>query len=77
MFAGYVQQHWKNNAFFGYQFLNGVNPMLIKRCDALPSNFPVTNDMVLTPGQGSLTDEMKVICLNEMGNMFIFIYHIQ
>uniref|UniRef100_A0A3Q1IYD3 Arachidonate 15-lipoxygenase B-like n=1 Tax=Anabas testudineus TaxID=64144 RepID=A0A3Q1IYD3_ANATE len=35
----------EEDAFFGYQFLNGVNPMLIRRCSVLPSNFPVTNDM--------------------------------
>lgn len=62
-FSDYVQEHWKEDAFFGYQFLNGVNPMLIRRCTALPGNFPVTDDMVSLPGQCSLEDEMKVIVL--------------
>lgn len=61
LFLEYVQKHWKEDAFFGYQFLNGVNPMLIQRCTALPSNFPVTDDMVFLRGQGTLSDEMKVI----------------
>uniref|UniRef100_A0A8D0A7N2 Arachidonate 15-lipoxygenase B-like n=1 Tax=Sander lucioperca TaxID=283035 RepID=A0A8D0A7N2_SANLU len=47
LFQDYVQEHWKEDAFFGYQYLNGTNPMLIRRCSALPDNFPVTDDMVI------------------------------
>uniref|UniRef100_A0A3Q1IQY7 Uncharacterized protein n=1 Tax=Anabas testudineus TaxID=64144 RepID=A0A3Q1IQY7_ANATE len=43
--SDYVQKHWKEDAFFGYQFLNGVNPMLIRRCSELPKNFPVIDAM--------------------------------
>uniref|UniRef100_A0A665XD20 Uncharacterized protein n=1 Tax=Echeneis naucrates TaxID=173247 RepID=A0A665XD20_ECHNA len=64
----YVQQHWKEDALFAYQFLNGVNPMLIRRCTVLPRNFPVTDDMVCLHGQGSLGDEMK------KGNIFLCDY---
>ncbi|KAJ8279478.1 hypothetical protein COCON_G00065440, partial [Conger conger] len=29
--AAYVSQNWKNDGFFGNLFLNGCNPMMIKR----------------------------------------------
>ena len=37
---------WLEDRMFGYQFLNGCNPCVIERCYELPSNFPVTNEMV-------------------------------
>ncbi|XP_039634347.1 arachidonate 12-lipoxygenase, 12R-type-like isoform X2 [Perca fluviatilis] len=66
--SDYVQEHWKEDALFGYQYLNGINPMLIRRCSALPDNFPVTDDMVFRHGQGSLRNEM------ENGNIFLCDY---
>ncbi|XP_070683655.1 arachidonate 12-lipoxygenase, 12R-type-like [Pempheris klunzingeri] len=66
--SDYVQEHWKEDALFGYQFLNGVNPMLIRRCTALPGNFPVTDDMVFLHGQTTLAEEMK------KGNIFLCDY---
>ncbi|XP_059196990.1 arachidonate 12-lipoxygenase, 12R-type-like [Centropristis striata] len=64
----YVRRHWKEDSFFGYQYLNGINPILIRRCSALPDNFPVTDNMVFLGGQFSLADEMK------KGNMFLCDY---
>ncbi|KAE8300251.1 Arachidonate 15-lipoxygenase B [Larimichthys crocea] len=64
----YVQQHWKDDAFFGFQYLNGVNPILIQRCIDLPKNFPVTDDMVFLQGGGSLMEEMQ------KGNIFLCDY---
>ncbi|XP_078525501.1 hydroperoxide isomerase ALOXE3-like [Lissotriton helveticus] len=42
----YVSQHWEEDAFFGYQFLNGVDPTMIKKCNKIPDNFPVTDSML-------------------------------
>uniref|UniRef100_A0A8C5GI01 Hydroperoxide isomerase ALOXE3-like n=1 Tax=Gouania willdenowi TaxID=441366 RepID=A0A8C5GI01_GOUWI len=66
--SDYVQEHWQEDAFFGYQYLNGVNPALIRRCKTLPSNFPIKDGMVFLSGQGSLSDEM------EKGNIFLCDY---
>ncbi|XP_035760320.1 arachidonate 12-lipoxygenase, 12R-type-like, partial [Neolamprologus brichardi] len=63
----YVMQHWKDDEFFGFQFLNATNPNVIKRCSELPSNFAVTEEMVkpfLRDGT-SLKQEMG------KGNIFI------
>ena len=38
--------HWHTEVWYGKQFLNGCNPDTIKRCKELPTNFPVTNEMV-------------------------------
>uniref|UniRef100_A0A8C9DQB0 Arachidonate 12-lipoxygenase, 12R type n=1 Tax=Prolemur simus TaxID=1328070 RepID=A0A8C9DQB0_PROSS len=42
----YVAEHWAEDSFFGYQYLNGINPGLIRRCTRLPDKFPVTDCMV-------------------------------
>ena len=56
---------WTSDVEFGRQMLNGVNPVIITKCTALPGNFPVTNDMVqslLTRGM-TLEQEMEVLCV--------------
>uniref|UniRef100_A0A8C2ZF71 Uncharacterized protein n=1 Tax=Cyclopterus lumpus TaxID=8103 RepID=A0A8C2ZF71_CYCLU len=63
----YVSEHWKEDDFYGFQFLNGLNPKVIKRCSELPPNFPVTEEMVkpfLEEGS-SLQEEVK------KGNIFL------
>ncbi|XP_071396432.1 hydroperoxide isomerase ALOXE3-like [Centroberyx affinis] len=68
--AEYVSEHWSEDDFFGFQFLNATNPNVIQRCSELPSNFPVTEEMVkpfLQPGS-SLQREM------EKGNIFLCDY---
>ncbi|XP_026871364.2 arachidonate 12-lipoxygenase, 12S-type isoform X2 [Electrophorus electricus] len=65
--AEYTMQHWREDWFFGYQFLNGSNPRMIQRCKKLPSNFPVSGDMVqafLGPNT-TLDKEIKA------GNVFL------
>ncbi|XP_010814296.1 arachidonate 12-lipoxygenase, 12R-type isoform X2 [Bos indicus] len=42
----YVAEHWAEDSFFGYQYLNGINPGLLCRCTRIPDKFPVTDDMV-------------------------------
>ncbi|XP_036444296.1 hydroperoxide isomerase ALOXE3-like isoform X2 [Colossoma macropomum] len=65
----YVRQHWDSDEFFGYQFLNGLNPMVIEHCSKLPHNFPVTDDMVKSSLGGScLKREMQ------NGNIFLCDY---
>ncbi|CAL8321400.1 unnamed protein product [Boreogadus saida] len=64
----YVQQNWMKDSLFGYQFLNGVNPMVIRRCSELPENVPVTDQMVFLHGGRSLAEEMQ------SGNIFLCDY---
>ncbi|XP_063048578.1 arachidonate 12-lipoxygenase, 12R-type-like, partial [Engraulis encrasicolus] len=67
----YVKEHWAEDSFFGYQFLNGFNPMVIQRCSELPKNFPVTEEMVRdSMGGSTLEQEMKD------GNIFLVDYRI-
>ncbi|KAG7239196.1 hypothetical protein INR49_029947, partial [Caranx melampygus] len=64
----YVTEHWKEDDFFGHQFLNGINPNMIKQCTKLPPNFPVTDEMVrpFLEEDSSLEEEM------EDGKIFIY-----
>ncbi|XP_019729873.1 arachidonate 12-lipoxygenase, 12R-type-like [Hippocampus comes] len=67
-FPDYVQQHWKEDDFFAYQYLNGPHPTLIRRCKTLPGNFPVTDDMVFIPNGSNLSNELK------RGNIYLCDY---
>nr|XP_002718866.1 polyunsaturated fatty acid lipoxygenase ALOX12 [Oryctolagus cuniculus] len=40
-----VRQHWQDDEFFGYQFLNGANPMLLRRSTCLPSRLMLPSGM--------------------------------
>ncbi|KAI1898874.1 hypothetical protein AGOR_G00076900 [Albula goreensis] len=65
--AEYAMKHWKEDWFFGYQFLNGSNPRMIQRCYTLPENFPVTGGMVQSSlgSHTTLDKEMKA------GNIYL------
>lgn len=56
----YVMQHWKEDFMFGYQFLNGCNPVLIQKCTKLPDKFPVTHEMVSVSLERELTLEEEI-----------------
>lgn len=59
----YEGYRWVSDVEFGRQILNGVNPVIIKKCTVLPANFPVTDEMVqnLMPQNSSLSEQMKVL----------------
>ncbi|KAM5307862.1 polyunsaturated fatty acid lipoxygenase ALOX12 isoform 2-T2 [Glossophaga mutica] len=40
-----VHQCWQEDEFFGYQFLNGANPMLLRRSTSLPSRLVLPSGM--------------------------------
>ncbi|KAL4631399.1 arachidonate 15-lipoxygenase [Arapaima gigas] len=77
--AEYTMKNWKEDWFFGYQFLNGCNPRMIQQCRQLPGNFPVTEDMVqssLSPNT-TLRKEMKAShCPTDAGNIYLVDYAI-
>ncbi|KAK9403786.1 Arachidonate 5-lipoxygenase [Crotalus adamanteus] len=68
----YVMQHWQEDFMFGYQFLNGCNPVLIKKCIELPNKFPVTTEMVEYSLERNLTLEQEI----KQGNIFIVDYEL-
>ncbi|TKC47987.1 hypothetical protein EI555_000274 [Monodon monoceros] len=58
--------------FFGYQYLNGVNPVMLHCLSSLPSKLPVTNDMV-APSLGPGTCPQTEL---ERGHIFLADYWI-
>ena len=39
-------EFWRDDVWFGAQFVNGCNPNVIKRCTELPPHFPVKDEIV-------------------------------
>ncbi|XP_060219378.1 polyunsaturated fatty acid (12S)/(13S)-lipoxygenase, epidermal-type [Meriones unguiculatus] len=60
--AGWVRDSWKDDALFGYQFLNGANPMLLRRSKGLPAR------LLLPPGTEALRSELEKAL--EAGSLF-------
>ncbi|XP_063807650.1 polyunsaturated fatty acid lipoxygenase ALOX15B-like [Pseudophryne corroboree] len=67
-----IDELWKEDSFFGSQYLNGNNPNLIRKCSKIPENFPVTNNMVAA-SLGTTTSLQKEL---EIGNIFLADYKI-
>ncbi|XP_030619167.1 arachidonate 12-lipoxygenase, 12S-type isoform X2 [Delphinapterus leucas] len=57
-----VRQRWQDDELFGYQFLNGTNPMLLRRCTSLPSR------LVLPSGMEELRTQLE----KELQNSSLF-----
>ncbi|RVE68800.1 hypothetical protein OJAV_G00095080 [Oryzias javanicus] len=66
----YTMNNWTKDSFFGSQFLNGLNPMVIRRIDSLPKNLSVKDDMVIPNSSDTLKCELK------KGNIFLCDYTI-
>ncbi|XP_075053762.1 hydroperoxide isomerase ALOXE3-like [Mixophyes fleayi] len=71
-YSDVVAAIWKEDPFFGSQYLNGVNPRQIKKCFKIPDNFPVSDDMVAA-SLGTSTNLHKEL---ENGNIFLADYKI-
>jgi arachidonate 5-lipoxygenase len=54
---------WRTDEEFGREFLDGVNPVMIKRCTEPISKFPLKSEMVrnLLDRGMDLEEEMKVL----------------
>ncbi|XP_071386318.1 hydroperoxide isomerase ALOXE3-like [Centroberyx affinis] len=66
----YVSEHWREDDFYGFQFLNATNPNVIQRCLELPSTFPVTEEMVKPFLEVGSSLQMEM----EKGNIFLCDY---
>lgn len=68
----YVMEHWKEDFMFGYQYLNGCNPVIIQKCTKLPQKFPVSHEMVADCLERNLTLEEEI----KAGNIYIADYEV-
>ncbi|XP_056329877.1 polyunsaturated fatty acid 5-lipoxygenase-like isoform X2 [Danio aesculapii] len=65
-------QKWNEDIVFGYQFLNGCNPVMIKKCTKLPDKFVVTQEMVKNSLDRGTTLQEEL----QAGNIYIADYEI-
>ena len=66
-----VAKRWFSDQEFARQRISGINPLLIRRADAIPENFPVT-DEILHP---VLPQGVTVKALLDQRRLFIQDYH--
>ena len=62
-FAVYEGYRWVSDVEFGRQILNGINPVIIKKCTSIPDHFLVNEEFFDTMNKiigATLTDEMEV-----------------
>ncbi|KAG8008381.1 Arachidonate 15-lipoxygenase B, partial [Nibea albiflora] len=59
--ARFVKAHWMEDWYFGYQCLNGCNPLLVHQTRILPPNLSITSDMIhpFLPEGSSLEQELQ------------------
>ncbi|XP_026093479.1 arachidonate 5-lipoxygenase-like [Carassius auratus] len=67
-----VMENWNQDYMFGYQFLNGCNPVMIRKCMQLPDKFPVTQEMVKDSLKTGHTLQQEL----QAGNIYIADYEI-
>ncbi|XP_015227315.1 PREDICTED: hydroperoxide isomerase ALOXE3-like [Cyprinodon variegatus] len=70
--ARFVKNHWKEDWYFGYQCLNGCNPLLLHRTRLIPPNLAVNSDMLrpFLPAGSSLEVELQ------KGNIYLLDYKV-
>jgi len=56
----YEAGRWTSDVEFGRQIMNGVNPMMIRKCTEIPKKFHVTNAMVMPYLTRGLTLEQEI-----------------
>ena len=59
-FRSYEFSRWTSDVEFGRQILNGVNPVVVRKCEALPAKFPVTDEMVRGSLNRGLTLQQEI-----------------
>ncbi|KAL0993737.1 hypothetical protein UPYG_G00112960 [Umbra pygmaea] len=70
--AKFVQAHWREDWFFGYQCLNGCNPFMVRQIRFLPPNFSITSEML----RPFLSDASSLELELERGTIFLLDYEV-
>ncbi|XP_040906769.1 polyunsaturated fatty acid lipoxygenase ALOX15B [Toxotes jaculatrix] len=70
--ANFIRTHWREDWYFGYQCLNGCNPLLLRQTRLLPPHLSVTADVLrpFLPEDSSLEQELQ------KGNLYLLDYEV-